>query len=121
MRYAVLAVVLVGLMAVALSGQYSNPRHRRHRSRSHAEQQMARFEEGIKLYYAENRNLPESLQDLTREDPRTGEKWMDSIPKDPWGGEYAYRVLVPPEFRLRSFGQDGQEGTSDDIPWPPAE
>jgi hypothetical protein len=69
------------------------------------------------MYYAENRKLPQSLEALTEEDPKSGEKWLDSIPKDPWGTPYEYRVSGK-KFKIISYGEDQQEGTADDIVWP---
>ena len=55
--------------------------------------------------------LPESLEDLTQgRNPVT-----KSIPKDPWGNDYVYRKTGGRQFELFSVGEDGQEGTEDDI------
>ena len=55
--------------------------------------------------------LPESLEDLTRgEAPLT-----KMVPRDPWGGEYAYRKLSDTDFEVVCAGPDGVHGTEDDI------
>ena len=87
-------------------------------SRSQAETQMSSFKDAIGMYYAENRKLPNTLQDLTQEN-KDGEAWMDSIPKDPWGNDYDYRKLDnKSKFVIRSYGEDGQPETDDDVIWP---
>jgi general secretion pathway protein G len=87
-------------------------------SKAQAETQMHNFEQAINMYYAENRKLPQSLQDLTQEG-KNGDSWMDSIPKDPWGNEYDYRRLDnKSKFVIRSYGEDGQPETEDDLTWP---
>jgi general secretion pathway protein G len=45
------------------------------------------------------------------------------IPRDPWEQEYIYQRPSPKNpagFDIFSRGPDGQEGTEDDIPNPPA-
>jgi general secretion pathway protein G len=86
--------------------------------RSQAETQMHNFSEAIKLYYMEHRKYPQSLEALTEENPKTGESWMDSIPKDPWDSPYDYRPSGK-KFKIISYGEDQQEGTADDIVYPP--
>ena len=45
--------------------------------------------------------------------------WTDgnakSAPVDPWGRPYVYARLSDPQFDLRSRGDDGIVGTSDDL------
>jgi hypothetical protein len=81
---------------------------------------MQVFASAIDLYYASHRSYPASLQSLTQTDRTTGSRWMDSIPEDPWGAPYEYRVLGPRAFEIRSAGEDGSPGTDDDLVWPPA-
>jgi general secretion pathway protein G len=83
-----------------------------------AETQMHNFSQAIDMYYMEHRKLPTSLDALTEEDPKTGERWMTTIPKDPWDQPYDYRVVSNKKYTIRSLGEDQQEGTNDDITWP---
>jgi general secretion pathway protein G len=87
-------------------------------SKGTAEAQMSGFENAIKMYYAERKKLPTSLEALVEEDAN-GERYLDSetVPKDPWGQAYDYRVSGK-KFTIRSYGEDQQEGTADDIVWP---
>jgi hypothetical protein len=79
---------------------------------------MSNFADAINMYYAEHGNFPQSLDALTEVDPKTGDTWMERIPADPWGQPYDYRILDSKKFILKSYGEDVQEGTADDIIWP---
>jgi general secretion pathway protein G len=85
--------------------------------RGQAETQMHNFQQAIEMYYMEHRKYPTSLEALTEESPKSGDKWMDSIPKDPWGQPYDYR-LSGKKYKIVSYGEDQQEGTADDVVWP---
>jgi general secretion pathway protein G len=50
--------------------------------------------------------------------PKMWSQVMDRLPEDPWGNPYGYKFpgrKNPNEFELISLGEDGQEGTADDI------
>ncbi|MDF1702222.1 MAG: type II secretion system major pseudopilin GspG [Planctomycetota bacterium] len=85
---------------------------------SAAETQMSNFESAIDQYRMSNKKLPDSLDALTETDGRNPYPFMKTIPKDPWGNEYEYRVLDRSTFQLRSYGEDGEPDTDDDITWP---
>jgi hypothetical protein len=84
-----------------------------------AQTQLSNFEMAVNMYYAENRRLPETLQDLTKKNA-DGDSWLDSIPRDPWGNDYVFRLVGTRDFQIRSSGPDGQPETADDIVWPKA-
>ncbi len=86
-----------------------------------AETQIDSFQRSLKMYWAQNRKLPTSLDALAEVDPRTGEAWLESIPDDPWGNPYVYTPLSGKKFKIISYGADGQEGTEDDVVWPKAQ
>ena len=83
-----------------------------------AETQMSNFKGAIDTYRMRNKKLPDSLDALTEKDDRNPYPIMDSIPKDPWGNEYEFRVLDRSTYQLRSYGEDGEPDTDDDIVWP---
>jgi general secretion pathway protein G len=83
-----------------------------------AKTQMANFGSSIGMYIVNNRKLPSSLEELTETDDQTGEPYIDSIPLDPWGNAYELKPLGRRKFQIMSYGEDGQEGTEDDILWP---
>ena len=86
--------------------------------RSRAETQMKIFHDSTQMYYLRHRKLPSSLDALAEEDPKTGEAWLDTIPSDPWGNAYEMKPLGGKKFKIVSYGEDGQEGTEDDVVWP---
>ncbi|MDA1194104.1 MAG: type II secretion system protein GspG [Planctomycetota bacterium] len=86
-----------------------------------AEAQMSNFESSIDTYRMRHKKLPSSLQDLTETDGRNPYPIMKTIPKDPWGNEYEYRMLDRNKYELKSYGEDGDPDTEDDIKWPRAE
>jgi hypothetical protein len=73
----------------------------------------------IEIHYLEHRELPASLKHLEAKNPNTGEPYLASVPRDPWARAYVYTRLDERKWRLVSLGPDGQEGTDDDIAWPP--
>lgn len=85
---------------------------------SAAETQMKNFESAIDQYRMQNKKLPDSLDALTETDGKNPYPFMKSIPADPWGNEYEYRVLDRSTYQLRSYGEDGEPDTDDDITWP---
>jgi hypothetical protein len=84
-----------------------------------AEVEMVNLSTSLQMYYFNHRKYPTNLDALTEVDPKTGEAYMDEIPKDPWGNPYDLKLLSGNKLKLTSFGKDGQEGTEDDIVWPP--
>jgi general secretion pathway protein G len=85
-----------------------------------AETQMANMYSSIKMYYIQNRKMPQSLDDLAEVDPKTGSSFIegDKIPLDPWGNEYVLKIEGPKKVKIVCMGEDGAEGTEDDITWP---
>jgi general secretion pathway protein G len=67
------------------------------------------------------RKPPESLDDM-KAPLREGEDedFLDAIPEDPWGNPYVLE-RDGSKIRIFSWGEDGQEGTEDDIVYPPEE
>ena len=83
-----------------------------------AETQMKNFESAIDQYRMRKKKLPDSLEALTETDDRNPYPFMKTIPVDPWGNEFEYRVLDRSNYQLRSYGEDGEPDTDDDITWP---
>lgn len=86
-----------------------------------AETQMSNFEGAIDQYRMRHKRLPDSLDALTETDGRNPYPIMKTIPQDPWGNEYEYRSLDKSTYQLRSYGEDGEPDTDDDITWPKTE
>ncbi len=78
-----------------------------------AKREIRDLESMIDAYYLQSspRSLPDSLDDLTRGDDPLAE----SIPNDPWGNAYIYRVQSETDYEIFSAGPDGEPGTADDV------
>ncbi|MHC4164914.1 MAG: type II secretion system protein GspG [Planctomycetota bacterium] len=65
-----------------------------------------------------NRKPPDSLGEMVAP-LREGddEDFLDSVPDDPWGHPYVLK-REGTKIRVYSWGEDGQEGTDDDIVYP---
>ncbi len=111
----VVIVILGGLIAIVGPNVFKAISES---DRGRAETQMAMFGNAIQMYYLRHRKLPSSLDELAEEDPKTGEAWLESIPNDPWGNAYELKSLGGKKYKLMSYGEDGQEGTDDDVKWP---
>ncbi len=84
---------------------------------AHAQAEMQNIQMAIHMHYLDRRKLPTSLADLTAPPADGGEPFLESLPKDPWGGEYRYVVtdVAKRDFELRSAGPDGVFDTEDDV------
>lgn len=85
-----------------------------------AEAQMAAFGDAIDRYRMDNKKLPPSLDDLTQTDSRNPYPYLNaaSIPADPWGNPYDYKVLDSKTYEIQCFGEDGLADTEDDLFYP---
>lgn len=74
--------------------------------------QIGNYVNMVNSYYTwtDPHTLPDTLEDMT-----TKKKIAKSIKPDPWGNDYIYRKTGTREFEILSVGQDGTEGTEDDI------
>ena len=65
-----------------------------------------------------NRKPPDSLDEMVAP-LRQGddEDFLDSVPEDPWGNPYVLE-RDGSKIRIYSWGEDGQEGTGDDLVYP---
>lgn len=105
--------LLAGLVAINLLPQAEQAK------RTTARTQMKTFEQALDLYRLDNGRYPTTEQGLEAliEGGRRGEAYLrGSIPKDPWGNEYAY--LSPGDggrpYEIISYGADGQPGGTGD-------
>lgn len=85
-----------------------------------AEMQMSQIADAINSYKVQKRTLPRSLEELTQEDEKTREPFMEKIPADPWGQPYEYRITDDRrmKFEIICAGEDKQPGTDDDLFYP---
>jgi general secretion pathway protein G len=114
-------ITLIGLVTaaigVAVIGQLGEGQAKTARNQAY---QLA---ESVKIYKLNNGSYPTTGQGLSvLVTPPKGKPIMESLPKDPWGADYIYVIpgqKNPASFDIRSKGNDGQEGTEDDVGnWP---
>jgi len=86
-----------------------------------AEAQMANFADAINQYKMSEKRLPDNLEQLTETTEKNPHPYLDSIPKDPWEGEYYYKILDKGKYQIQSYGEDQQPDTEDDLYWPKQE
>jgi general secretion pathway protein G len=103
----VVAGIVVGLMA--------GPLRIDREARDVARAQMSLIGQAIEMYELEHRRLPHSLEDLTREDGRSGIAYMHAIPKDPWGNDFDYRLPDRRKYVIVSAGRNGVLDDEDDL------
>ena len=108
--------ILSGIVAVNIIGNTEDAK------RTAAKTQIETFRTGLDMYRLDNGNYPSTEQGLQAlvTKPEVGKlprKWREGgyiskIPKDPWGGEYAY--LSPgmngENFTISSYGNDNEPG-----------
>ncbi len=77
--------------------------------------QISNISQALKLYRLQHGRYPttsEGLNVLVQPGP-DGKRYMDSLPKDAWGNDFAYLSPgVHGDFDLLSYGRDGRPGGS---------
>jgi len=72
--------------------------------------QIATFGGAMELYKITHSKYPGSLEQLTKTDPKFGNKYyIKSIPTDPWGNKYKYEKTSG-GFKITCRGADGANG-----------
>lgn len=82
--------------------------------------QIRTLSDALDLYKLSLRNYPSTAEGLNAlVTPKGNEKpFLTSVPKDPWGNDYAYiypGTHNPNGFDLMSYGPDGVQGGGDDV------
>jgi hypothetical protein len=75
--------------------------------------------DAARVWMVITKKTPNSLQDMVAPLKPGEENFMGPIPDDPWGHPYVLK-REGPKIRVYSWGEDGQEGTDDDIVYPEA-
>ncbi len=77
--------------------------------------QMTNIGQALKLYRLQHGKYPDSSQGLQvlATPGADGKRYMDAVPKDPWGNAYIYLAPgVHGDFDILSYGADGKAGGS---------
>ncbi len=126
----IVVMTIITILAGAITITVTN--RIRHARRTRAIQDISTLSTAIDLYAADNGEPPTSDQGLQAlitkpsSDP-VPRNWNGpylknrrTVPKDPWGNEYAYLCpgqSNPDGYDLVSYGPDGQPGGSDESSW----
>ena len=77
------------------------------------ESQIMLIHQSLDMYKLENTKYPESLEQLTENDPISGQPIMEFIPPDPWQNDYLYEFDSDGSPVIISYGADGSPGGED--------
>lgn len=112
-------IVIIGLLAAYVGPRYFSQIGKSERSAAKA--QIEAFGRALDAYRIDTGHYPSSEQGLEAlvVHPAGDAKWngpylQKSIPLDPWGRRYVYRIPDGAEFDLMSYGRDGSPGGEGD-------
>ena len=103
-----IVVAILGILATVVTlkvGQYLS----KARIKT-AKVQMQEIMKALDLFKMDNKQYPESLEELLEKTEEHPEGLLGSIPLDPWGNEYEYMSGTEHGYDLVCYGRDGQEG-----------
>ena len=84
-----------------------------------AKAEIRNISQSVEMYNVDNGSYPSTEQGLQiLMDNKHGQKYLDKTPNDSWGRPYHYRYpgsYNPSSYDIWSDGQDGIEGTGDDV------
>ncbi len=110
----VVVIVIIAALAAIATPMYFN--HVKESRISTAKAQIAMFEQAIFSFRVDTKKMPESLEDLVKNN-RNLKKWKGpyikggTIPLDPWDNEYVFKKPgTHGEFDIISYGADGRPG-----------
>jgi general secretion pathway protein G len=102
--------LLVVIVIIGLLAGYVAPRYFSQVGKSEtqvARAQIDAFEKALDQYRLDNRRYPSAEEGLAAIQPYL----KKSLPNDPWGRPYVYRVPGPRgDFEVVSYGRDGKSG-----------
>jgi len=109
----IVVIAIIGVLATVVVVRYSGQTDLAKATAAKAH--LAQFESAVISFQSQNGRLPTALSELV-ERPGNAPNWPEggylksrSVPKDPWGNDYAYRVNGR-RFEILCMGADGQEG-----------
>lgn len=106
--------LIAGIVGVAVVGQLEEAQI------DTTKTQIKTIEDALEIYRMKIGKYPGSTEGLNAlANPPNGRRpMMETVPKDPWGGDYVYispGQHNPARFDIYSKGPDQQGGTEDDI------
>jgi len=116
MLVVLIIAILAGVVLPRLAGRVGKAKE------AAARQQIQAFQLQLELYELDTGEFPSTHQGLDALVNNPGVEGWDGpylrhIPKDPWGNDYVYtkEATHNVDFDVYSLGEDGVEGTEDDI------
>jgi general secretion pathway protein G len=111
----IVVIAIIGVLATLVVVRYSGQTDQA--KVAAAKSQLAQLEGAVISFHSHVGRLPKSLSELV-EQPSGAANWQEggylkgkSVPKDPWGSDYIYKVSGR-RFEILSLGADGKEGGS---------
>ena len=109
--------LVMGLVAPRVLGYLTSSRERA------TELQIRSLGSALDLYFLDVGRYPTSAQGLGAlvQQPAGVARWngpyvqQATVPSDPWGNPYDYKVDQSGRYAIVSFGEDGQPGGGDDV------
>jgi general secretion pathway protein G len=109
----IVVIAIIGILATLVVVRYSGQTDQA--KVAAAKSQLAQLEGAVISFHSHVGRLPKSLLELV-EKPSGAANWQEdgylkgkSVPKDPWGNEYVFKVTGR-RFEIISLGADGKEG-----------
>jgi general secretion pathway protein G len=109
----IVVIAIIGILATLVVVRYSGQTDQA--KVAAAKSQLAQLEGAVISFHSHVGRLPKSLLELV-EKPSGASNWQEggylkgkSMPKDPWGNEYLFKVTGR-RFEIISLGADGKEG-----------
>ena len=114
-----LVITIIGILAALVVPKMMGRSEQARQAAAHAD--ISAIKTALDAFEVDNGYYPKNIMDLLQQ-PRDAKNWrgpyLDKIPQDPWGNNYAYSFPGkhnPSSYDLMSVGPDGKEGTEDDI------
>jgi general secretion pathway protein G len=117
-----LVVTIIGILAALVIPKIAGKGEQARETAAHADI-YGGIKTALDSFEVDNGYYPKSLQDLIQQ-PSNAKNWRGpyldpaTLPIDPWGNAYVYYFPGKHNrtgYDLLSMGQDGKEGTDDDI------
>ncbi len=109
----IVVIAIIGILATLVVVRYSGQTDQA--KVAAAKSQLAQIEGAVISFHSHVGRLPKALGELV-EKPTGVTNWQEggylkgsSVPKDPWGNEYVYKINGR-RFEILSLGADGKEG-----------
>lgn len=109
----IVVIAIIGILATLVVARYAGQTDQA--KVAAAKSQLSQLESAVIAFHSHVGRLPRSLTELVEKPPGVTH-WQEggylkgrSVPKDPWGNDFIYKVNGR-KFEILSLGADGKEG-----------